>query len=260
MRVTVERATPDPELLVVRAARNDYRHEFIGDATDEDVIAEIQQDDESADEAIGRFLINTLMKKGHWGPMEHPQITFAVEGISRACMAQITRHRAGITFDIRSQRYVDFQGSDPEDLFVTPAAVEDLYAGNRDPDGTSVDDILDDYSRVAAHDEDSLQDAREGYFDMAMDSALVIYERLRDLGVPPEDARFVLPIASSVNMVVSMNLRTLLHIADMRAQANAQWEARELADAMLDKAEEWAPTVIGYYRDELIHRKNRLAP
>ena len=78
--------------------------------------------------------------------------------------------------------------------------------------------------------------------------------------MPPEDARFVLPIGTEVNMVMSMNVRMLMHVADMRAVADAQWEIREMTQKVLDLAREWCPITFEYYDAEMKNRKNRLAP
>lgn len=265
MRVQVQEATNNPENLVVRCARNDYKSEWVGDYSDEELLSEIQQGDESLDDAKCRFIVRTLIKKGHYGPFEHPQISFAIEGVSRSLMAQITRHRTGITFDIQSQRYVDFAGEDPLDLIKTPKSVEEVDAGNRNPDQQPIEDIIEEQFNVDTIPDDYTPEEwlardRRLTYEEAVREAVNRYNRLRELGVPPEDARFVLPIGSKVNITTTMNARTLLHIADMRAQADAQWEVRELTGKLLDCAEEWMPHTFGYYRDEMIHRKNRLAP
>jgi thymidylate synthase (FAD) len=78
--------------------------------------------------------------------------------------------------------------------------------------------------------------------------------------MPPEDARFVLPIGTKVNMVFSLNARMLMHVADMRAAADAQWEIRTLTESVLDLASEWCPITFEHYESEMKHRKNRLAP
>lgn len=257
MRVRVSEAYDNPEDLVIRKARNDYENIWVGDYTTPELIDRFKDEDETREEAKKRLLVRTLIKKGHFGPFEHPQISFEIEGVSRSLMAQITRHRVGITFDIQSQRYVDFSGKEPSELIKTPASVLDVNAGNRDPNKKSIVEILDEFG---IENEEELQEIREWFFNQAVQKSVETYNTLRDFGVPPEDARFVLPIGSKVNITTSMTARTLLHIADMRAQPEAQWEVAELTDKMLDLAEEWMPITFGYYREEMIHRKNRLAP
>lgn len=257
MRVRVSEAYDNPEELVIRKARNDYENIWVGDYTTPELIDRFKKEDETREEAKRRLLIRVLIKKGHFGPFEHPQISFEIEGVSRALMAQITRHRVGITFDIQSQRYVDFSGKKASELVKTPQSVKDVGAGNRNPDDRSLVEIMDEFG---VQDETELQEIREYLFREAIQRSIKTYNQLREFGTPPEDARFVLPIGSKVNITTSMNARTLLHIADMRAQADAQWEISELTEKMLDLAEEWMPITFDYYRNEMIHRKNRLAP
>lgn len=80
------------------------------------------------------------------------------------------------------------------------------------------------------------------------------------MGMPPEDARFVLPIGTKVDMVMSMNARMLMHVADMRAAADAQWEIRQMTENILDFASEWCPITVEHYNEEMKNRKNRPAP
>jgi thymidylate synthase (FAD) len=59
---------------------------------------------------------------------------------------------------------------------------------------------------------------------------------------------------------MSMNVRMLMHVADMRAAADAQWEIREMTESILDLAEEWCPIIFEHYNEHMKNRKNRLAP
>ena len=43
---------------------------------------------------------------GHLSPIEHASFSFGIEGVSRALLAQITRHRIA-SFSVQSQRYVN---------------------------------------------------------------------------------------------------------------------------------------------------------
>ena len=59
------------------------------------------------------------------------------------------------------------------------------------------------------------------------------YQELQILGVPDEDARFVLPNACTTSMYLSCNLRELIHICNERLCERAQWEIRELVQNMV---------------------------
>jgi thymidylate synthase (FAD) len=165
-------------------------------------------------------------------------------------MAQITRHRH-VSFDVQSMRYVAFDDVDPEDvaqgeLVVTPPSASDP-------------DWIGRNQKTGAVDEETVAE-REAIFTESVKRSVEEYQRLLDLGMPPEDARFVLPIGTKVNMVMTMNVRMLMHVADMRAAADAQWEIRELTEEVLDLAAEWCPLTFEYYEEKMKNRKNRLAP
>ncbi|WP_439027029.1 FAD-dependent thymidylate synthase [Haloarchaeobius sp. DT45] len=247
MKVQLLEATENPEELICKAARNDYYSDFVGEDDFETVMAGIDGDTMQEKQET---LIGHLLSHGHYGPFEHVQATFAVKGISRSCMAQITRHRH-VSFDVQSMRYVSFDDIDPEDvregaLVVTPPSASDPNWVGRNQKTGAVDE------EVVAE--------REEVFRESVTRSVEEYQRLLDLGMPPEDARFVLPIGTKVNMVMSMNARMLMHVADMRAAADAQWEIREMTEAVLDLAAEWCPITFEYYEENMRNRKNRLAP
>jgi thymidylate synthase (FAD) len=71
------------------------------------------------------------------------------------------------------------------------------------------------------------------------------YQRLRDLGVRKEDARFVLPNATATRIIVTMNFRSLRHFFSVRCDKAAQWEIRALALEILRQVHALAPSVFG---------------
>lgn len=152
-------------------------------------------------------LIRSLRQVGHLSPFEHASFTFSIEGVSRALTHQLVRHRIA-SYSQQSQRYVD------EDRFefVVPPSVA---------------------ANVAAHDE----------FSKTMAMAAAAYQRLAEMGIPREDARFVLPNACETKIVVSMNARALLNFFAHRICRRAQWEIRLLAGVMLDEVRRVAPVL-----------------
>lgn len=233
MQTDILEATGNPEDLVIQAARNDYSTEYVASKDTGQLIEESGSEDREE-------FVERLLERGHYGPFEHPQITVAMEGISRVCMAQITRHRHA-TFDVQSLRYTapgaDVKLQTPEDVeeyIVVPSEIRD----NVENDGA---DSIEHFLRQCLWSYRNYQYMVEG-------------------GVPKEDARFVLPMATKVNIVMSMNARHLLHILDMRHAADAQWEAQELAEQLLGHIEVWMPITASYYLEEMDKRKNRLAP
>ncbi len=137
-------------------------------------------------------LIDKVIGAGHLSVLEHISFTFAVEGISRACSHQLVRHRIA-SFSQQSQRYT----SPRENPFVVPET-------------------------VAKNDEASK------LFTEFLDYVSEVYSRLLELGIPREDARFVLPNATKTNIVMTMNFRELYQVCQVRLCTRAQWEIREL--------------------------------
>ncbi|EMA49488.1 FAD-dependent thymidylate synthase [Halococcus thailandensis] len=247
MDVRLLEATDDPERVICTAARSDYSSGFVGEQSFAETMSTV--DGETIEEKK-RTLVGRLLDHGHFGPFEHPQATFGVKGISRSCMAQLTRHRH-VSFDVQSMRYVSFDEVDPADvregaMIVTPPSATDPDWVGRNQSGGAVDD--------------EVVEKRERIFRESVTESVESYQELLDTGMPPEDARFVLPIGTEVNMVLSMNVRMLMHVADMRAAADSQWEIRHLTESILDHAAEWCPLTFAHYDEQMKGRKNRLAP
>ena len=139
-------------------------------------------------------LITNVIESGHGSTIEHIVFTFALSGVSRTLSHQLVRHRAGVAFDQQSQRYVKFKGA----ATMLPSTIAEA-----DPD------------------------LRERY-EAQVDGALGLYGELLGAGVPGEDARFVFPNATRTNLVMTTNLRALIHMSGLRLCTMAQWEIRRL--------------------------------
>ena len=141
-------------------------------------------------------IMNACYASGHHSVLEFADFTFHVEGVSRALLAQLTRHRVA-SFAVRSQRYVE------EDDFgyVTPQTILDNEGANL-------------------------------IYANAMAYLKLTYEALMEAGIPAEDSRFVLPNGCETILEVKMNGRELIHFANERLCTRAQWEIREMAKMM----------------------------
>jgi len=80
-------------------------------------------------------------------------------------------------------------------------------------------------------------------FALATRAAFDAYRALIEVGIPAEDARYLLPNAMETKIVITMNIRELLHFFELRCCKRAQWEIRELALSMLALAEPTAPYI-----------------
>ncbi|ACV23016.1 Thymidylate synthase thyX [Slackia heliotrinireducens] len=153
-------------------------------------------------------VLSTIMRGGHFSTLEHASYTFAIDGVSRALTHQLVRHRIA-SFNQQSQRYVKYK--DGLDVIVPET--------------------------ISANEETA------ALFDEAVDAAMEAYKKLLEAGVPAEDARYLLPNAAETKIVVTMNVRELLHFFSNRCCNRAQWEIRELAHAMLELARPTAPYI-----------------
>lgn len=196
LRVKLLASTPDALQLIYAAFRQCYYAGYAGDMWEKLLSGEIDKQ-KQAD-----FVQNTLMS-GHDSPVEHVSFTFAVEGISRACSHQVVRHRIA-SYSQQSQRYV----TDTMDYVLPPAIAKIPEAKAR--------------------------------FEAFMDEVSNAYGDLKDIleahgrkSKANEDARFVLPQAAETKIVLTMNVRSLLHFFNLRCCVRAQWEVRAMADEML---------------------------
>jgi thymidylate synthase (FAD) len=193
MNVQLLAHTPAPEQLVAASAKLCYSAASIAD------LAAIEAD--KAAEFIEK------LPEAHQSPLEHVSFTFGIEGVSRAMLAQITRHRIA-SFSVQSQRYVEMGHFG----YVVPQTIAEN------------DEALDEYQHL-------------------MYLVRIVYNKLIEFGIPAEDARFVLPNACETRMIVTMNARELLHFFSLRCCKRAQWEIRAVADEMLRLCKEVAPEI-----------------
>ncbi len=151
------------------------------------------------------------IREGHEDIIEHASATFLVEGISRACSHQLVRHRIA-SFSQESQRYTDL-GDNGE--FIIPEAI--------------------------ASNPEALQ-----LWESLLGNIEEAYREFRNLRIRKEDARFLLPNATSTRLVLSMNYRSLRHFFQLRCDKAAQWEIQQVARAMLRLI---YPTTPSLFRD-----------
>jgi thymidylate synthase (FAD) len=157
------------------------------------------------------------IREGHEDVIEHCSASFLIEGVSRTATHQLVRHRLA-SFSQESQRYVDQRKLD-DDLVVVP---------------------------------DSILNNREAleHFNVLVYHSLDVYDDLRNLGIPKEDARFVLPEGAKSRLVVSMNFRSWRHFLWLRLDKAAQWEIREAAHEILKVLYQEAPKTFQDIRDK----------
>ncbi|MBE5780276.1 MAG: FAD-dependent thymidylate synthase [Clostridiales bacterium] len=177
-------------------------------------VEELKKGVEAKDQAK---YIQRLVDVGHFSPIEHASFTFAIEGVSRSLLAQITRHRIA-SFSVQSQRYVDMAHEEGCFDYILPPAIEALG-----------------------------EDAAEEFHSQMMQIQRWYNDWQARLGKKGEssneDARFVLPNAAGTKMLVTMNARELHHFFTLRCCNRAQWEIRALAWEMLRQVRQVAPAL-----------------
>ena len=199
LRVELIAHTPNPEKICALAARTCYSGlEY------EDLSALVNEKDQSA-------FLRRVMASGHLSVLEHASFTFGASGVSRALLAQITRHRIA-SFSVQSQRYVSLAEGFG---YVIPPRIEALG-------------------------EEAVKE-----FEGQMASMHRWYQQWQErLGEGAnEDARFVLPNACETHITFTMNARELLHFFSLRCCNRAQWEIRALALEMLKLCRKVSPVI-----------------
>ena len=152
-------------------------------------------------------LIERVISSGHYSTIEHIQVTFAISNVSRACTHQLVRHRH-MSFSQKSQRYVKEKGQFDYIIPPTIARNEELK--------TKFINFMGEISKL--------------------------YCVFTEAGIPAEDARAVLPNAAASSIVASLNLREMIHLANLRLCTRAQYEIRTMIKMMCDeliKEEPW---------------------
>ncbi len=164
-------------------------------------------EDMDMDEQYREKLIRRVVKSGHHSVLEHVVFTYSIEGISRVATHQLVRHRIA-SYSQQSHRYTAIK----RESFVIPQSIADN------------------------------EEAQKLYNEM-LDKTVETYEKLVEMGIKKEDARFVIPQGVASNILVTMNARELIHFFRLRCCVRAQWEIREAAIEMLKLAKKHAPVI-----------------
>ena len=226
---------PIPEQVIWQAGKGDYSE------------VPIHQVEVPNNQKCGEWVVEQLLanERGHWGPLEHPQITFSCAGFVHNVIVQARTHRIGTTWDVQSQRYtgkrvvkVASGELDVEEVFyVRPVGFYTNRKGKK-------------YEWTVEDRQDELQWIVEGCKRYA-----VKYDK----GMCEEHIRDYLAQAIRQNFVVSFNLRSVLHFMDLRSKLDAQLEIQALCDSFAPELQKWTPSIWAYYEEKRLHRA-RLSP
>ena len=155
-------------------------------------------------------LIKYLAKHQHWTPFAHPQITLRIKA-PVSIRTQMFKHKQGFVENEISRRYVSY--------------VPEFYTPNwRGKPTTGAKQGSEDFIQLSKTDE-------KKYFD-AVRHCVDSYNRLLEIGVAPEQARFVLPQGMYTEWYWTGSLAAYARFYSQRIDEHAQWEVRQYAEAV----------------------------
>lgn len=169
-------------------------------------IGAAQLEEKISDEQAAN-LVRKLVSMGHFSTLEHVTFTFAIEGVSRVLTHQLVRHRIA-SYSQQSQRYVKEHNFE----IITPITI------SKNPEA-------------------------KAKFEKLMVEIQDLYNEFTEMGIPAEDARYILPNAAETKIVCTFNARSLLNFFSLRCCTRAQWEIRALANKMLEECKKVAPVI-----------------
>jgi thymidylate synthase (FAD) len=199
------------------------------------------------EERAGKLVIKNLLagNRGHFGPLEHPVITVNVIGFPHSTMQQLRTHRVGITFDSQSFRYTS-----ERILAVGTGAVDAEGVFYLRPVGEYSDRKGCKYTYTQA--------------DRAADIGAIAIAARRyaakiDRGFSEEQARGTIPFDVRQHFVMSCNVRSLMHLLDLRWKKDAQLEAQQFSALLFEQFMGWCPAIASWYEKERAGRA-KLSP
>jgi thymidylate synthase (FAD) len=238
-RFTVEviSQTPNPQQTVYAAMHQDYSEEFVwGD-----------RESFPSEDTCGELIIKYLLagNRGHYGPLEHPQIVLNCGWFPHSTMQQIRTHRVGISFDVQSFRY-------------TGQRIVDVAEGKREIEDVFYLRPIGAYSDRQGKRYDYTADLRQQDLDWCSTACHRYAERIHQ-GFAEEHARGLIPFDIRQHWVMSANVRSLMHLLDLRWKADAQLEAQKLCEEIWHPFAQWVPAIADWYAANRL-KKARLAP
>jgi thymidylate synthase (FAD) len=195
-------------------------------------------------------LIKKILRHGHFSVLEHAIATFRVKGGSRVFTHEMVRHRL-VSPSQESQRYVCYADR--------PGDPEAKNFKDRPRKKTRDFEVVVPPTVDRADFADGVS-PRDAYL-AACQEIFELYERLLSAGVPPEDARYLLPNATTSEIVLTGNFREWRHVCTVRCTPQAHWEIRSVMMQILKIMIREAPVVFHDFRlDETNQTAERTDP
>jgi thymidylate synthase (FAD) len=156
-----------------------------------------------------------ILKSAHGSVLEHANYSFALRNVSRVATHEIVRHRAGAAFSQESLRYVRLVDVG----FRVPPALEPLRQ-----QCIELVERLEEFQVSAAK-------------ALKIDEAGIPFHVKKEV---TSALRRLAPLGVSTDLVMTMNLRTLRHVIEMRTAPGAEEELRiifgRLGEIMVEEA------------------------
>jgi thymidylate synthase (FAD) len=238
-RFTVEviAQTPNPQQVIYAAMHQDYSEEFV-----------CHERDRWPDETrCGEIIISNLLKggRGHYGPLEHPQIILNCGYFPHSTMQQIRTHRVGVSFDVQSFRY-------------SGRRILDVVSGKRDVEEVFYLRPVGAYTDRQGKRYDYTAELRQQDVEWCL-AACQRYQEKIEQGFAEEHARGIIPFDVRQHWVMSANVRSIMHLLDLRWKADAQLEAQKLCEFIWPHFQAWVPAIAAWYEENRL-KKARLSP
>jgi thymidylate synthase (FAD) len=169
----------------------------------------------------GEYLGTTLGKKDaelidrvgnkyrHASILEHVTYNFSIEGISRACLQELARHRMA-SLSVKSTRYTL-----KELRYENPFILDDLVSMNQ----------AQKYVKFTG----------EKLVDHASVKALEELRLVLVAGISNDIAKYCLPESYKTSLTWSINMRSLQNFLSLRSDKSALWEIQNLAHAIYNE-------------------------
>lgn len=235
--VEVISATTNPQQVIYAAMHQDYSEEFVW----------ADRDHLPSEEKCGELVVKHLLAggRGHYGPLEHPQIVLNCGWFPHSTMQQIRTHRVGLSFDVQSFRY-------------TGSRITDVAEGKREVEEVFYLRPVGSYSDRQGKKYEYTEALRQQDFEWCLQACHRYADRI-DQGFAEEHARGLIPFDVRQHWVMSANMRSLMHLLTIRGKPDAQLECQQLCQLILPHFAAWSPQVYEWFlRNQWL--KGRLAP
>ncbi len=150
-------------------------------------------------------LLRKLIQMHHDSVLEHVVYTFTIDGISRALLQELVRHRIA-SYTVQSTRYTLGRALAKHTEFDIVAS--HCVLPESEYEDKLVDELLD---------------------------IIRVLKMLYALGVPNDTLKYMLPECWKTSLVLTVNARELAHILSLRLSPRALWEFRILARKLLEQ-------------------------